>query len=117
MSNAYSQDLKFEIKKLDGEFLIEEQSSREIIYLEMETPDIPKIEKIEKNGDLQLVYYFAGNAGTSRLVYHEKLVIFDIKKNKFHEKTYTTKLEGLRKEAQPTFKIKNGKIEYHLPIN
>ena len=76
-----------------------------------------KILKIIKNKKLKLIYFEAGEAGTSKQVKHEMVAIFNTEKNKFNEKTYITKFIGLGPEAQPKFEIKEGKIIYSLPQN
>jgi len=115
ISKSFSNDLSFSIKTTDDMNQIIEKSSSESIPIQMVSPDEPKIIKVQTNGNFKLIYFYAGSAGTYRLVRHEKVAVFDMKKNRFLEKTYLTKLEGLDKKAQPTFNIKDGKIIYHLP--
>ena len=115
ISKSFSNDLSFSIKTTDDINQIIEKSSNESIPIQMVSPEEPKIIKVQTNGNFKLIYFYAGSAGTYRLVRHEKVAVFDINKNRFLEKTYLTKLEGLDKKAQPTFNIKDGKIIYHLP--
>lgn len=115
ISKSFSGDLTFIVKTSDDLNQIIEKNSSESIPIQMVSSEEPKIIKIKTNGKFKLIYFYAGSAGTYRLVRHEKVAVFDMKKNKFLEKTYLTKLEGLDKEAQPTFNIKNGKIIYQLP--
>lgn len=115
ISKSFSNDLSFSVKTTDDMNQIIEKSSSESIPIQMVSPEEPKIIKIKTDGNFKLIYFYAGSAGTYRLVRHEKVAVFDMKKNRFLEKTYLTKLEGLDKKAQPTFNIKDGKIIYHLP--
>ena len=113
--SVFAEEFSFEVQELDGVNIIIEKSTYQTIPLQMVSPDQPKILKIQESGNLFVIYYFAGTAGTFNLVGHEKAVIFDSKIKRFIEKTYTTKFEGLDDQAQPKFSVIDGKIEYILP--
>ena len=112
---TYSNDISFVVRSFDNQNEIIENNSKESIMIKMVSSEEPKILNIQDKEHFKLIHFYAGSAGTYRLVRHEKVAIFDTKKNKFLEKIYITKLEGLDKSAQPTFKIKNGKVIYHFP--
>ena len=116
-STSFSNDNNFIVKEQDKYFFIEENHSGDFITVSTFNNSRPKILKIIKNKKLKLIYFEAGEAGTSKQVKHEMVAIFNTEKNKFNEKTYITKFIGLGPEAQPKFEIKEGKIIYSLPQN
>ena len=56
-----------------------------MIKLKMQSgkPKILKVERPKQNKNLAVVHYFAGSAGTSRIVDNYRAVIFDVKKQEF----------------------------------
>ena len=106
----------FTLNEEEGAYWIKELQSGEEIYITTVSPDTPKITRVEKKGNLFVIYYFAGAAGTSSLITFMNAVVFDTRSKIFLEQIYTTELKGdLRKESQPSFSVENDKVDYTPP--
>lgn len=116
-SISTSNDLSFTIEHNSGMSVLKENTSGEFIVLKTFNLTIAKLIKIETEENFKLIYYYAGEAGTSKLIGHEMVAIYDTKTKLFLDQTYTTRLIGLNEQAQPILKIENGKVNYHLPLD
>jgi len=112
-----SDDSRFILKVENNLNILTEKKTGEFIVLKTFNQKAAQILRIKKTKHFELIYFDAGEAGTSKMIGHEKVAIFDIKKRKFLDDTYVVKLTGLDKKMQPTFKIEDDKIIYHYPLD
>lgn len=68
-----------------GDYLGLKKRKMKMIKLKMQSgmPQILKVERPKENKNLAIIHYFAGSAGTSRVVDNYRAVIYDVEKQEF----------------------------------
>jgi hypothetical protein len=99
----------FSILKVDTNHYLFENNTNKSIQLKTYNGAEPQLIKTTKKGNYILVHYKAGSTGTSKIISHIHVVLFNFTKNKFN-KIYPYKYVGLPDENQPFLKIKKSEI-------